>query len=158
LLLLHEKNILLREYLTRILLWRKIIALLANIHYTPSMLNVQRKKKSMEINWAKSLVVNASLGNTRHRCFHLGAVYKWRPQSGGGDLFSADIFRIRGEGVFRCGRPRTFWGKKLRIFRNFGVSAQTRGGWASVDFCRQGGRGQFLRFCADVFYGRPLIE
>jgi len=70
------------------------------------------------------------------------------PQSGGGSLSIVD----KGEGGF-C---RQMWMadillQKLKNFRNYGVSARTRGGdWNSADKRRS-----IFRFYAD-FYGRPL--
>jgi len=50
---------------------------------------------------------------------------------------------------------RTFWCKKLRIFRNL-CSVRTRG--KGVESVRTREKGvNFLRYCADVFYGRTLI-
>jgi len=64
--------------------------------------------------------------------------------------------RSHGEGVVQCGQGgkgsssdadvRTFWCKKLRIFRNL---------WC-VRTGREGG-GNFSRFCADVLYGQALM-
>jgi len=52
-----------------------------------------------------------------------------------------------------------FGAKNLRLFEIFSVSARTKGqGVQPVrTFCGQGGRGKFLWFCAEVFYGRPLM-
>jgi len=53
-----------------------------------------------------------------------------------------------------------FGAKKLRIFRNLWcvrTDKEGRGGWASADILWTKGEGvNFSRFCADVFYGRPL--
>jgi len=47
--------------------------------------------------------------------------------------------------------------KNTGIFEIYGVFSQTRreGGWTSADIFRTRGRGNFSRFCADVFYGCP---
>jgi len=50
-----------------------------------------------------------------------------------------------------------FGPKKLRTFRNLWCVRKDRGVWASADILQTGG-GNFLRFCADVFYGRPLTH
>jgi len=59
------------------------------------------------------------------------------------------VQRFCGQGRWGCSSDadvRTFWCKKLGIFEIYDVSERTRGG-----------RGvNFLRFCAGVFYGRPL--
>jgi len=55
---------------------------------------------------------------------------------------------------------RTFLRKKTSDFLEiYSVSARSRGkGVEPVRrFCRQGRGVNFLRFCTDVFYGRPLI-
>jgi len=51
---------------------------------------------------------------------------------------------------------RTFWCKKFGIFRNLWCVRTDKGVEPVRTFCRQGGGVNFLRFCADVFYGRPL--
>jgi len=74
----------------------------------------------------------------------LGAVRKRHPQSGGKEgLSTADI---ADKGGSSDADVRTFWCKKLRIFRNL---------WC-VRMNKEG-RGHFSRFCADVFDGRLLI-
>jgi len=46
--------------------------------------------------------------------------------------------------------------KTLKFFEIYGVSAQTMG-WASANILWTRDEGiSFSRFCADVFYGRPL--
>jgi len=45
--------------------------------------------------------------------------------------------------------------KTSDFFEICGVSTRIREG-AVRSFCGQEGRGQFSRFCADIFYGRPL--
>jgi len=60
--------------------------------------------------------------------------------------------RTRGEGGSSDADVHTFWCKNLI----YGVSARTRE--KGVEQCEQGAKGvNFSRFCADVFYGRPLI-
>jgi len=63
---------------------------------------------------------------------------------GEGGLSSADKL-----GLFSCD------GSKI-----YNVSALTRKGRGELvkTFCRQGERGQFSRFCADVFHRRPLMK
>jgi len=49
-----------------------------------------------------------------------------------------------------------FEAKNFGFFENFGVSERTMG--KGVKPVRTSGEGSIvLRFCADVFYGRPLI-
>jgi len=81
-----------------------------------------------------------------------------------------DVCSQGGRGFVQCGHfadkeeggssdvdVRTFWCKNLEFFEIYGVSARTRGCWASADILRTRGRGvNFSRFCADVFYRRPL--
>jgi len=83
----------------------------------------------------------------------LGPVHKRRPQSGRGGLSSAD------KGGSSDADVRTSWHKKLRIFRIDGVSARARRvELVPADILRTKGEGvNFSRFCADVFYRRPLI-
>jgi len=52
-----------------------------------------------------------------------------------------------------------FSAKNFGFFEIYGVSARTRGegGWASANILLTRGV-NFSRFCADVFYGRPLRE
>jgi len=51
-----------------------------------------------------------------------------------------------------------FGEKRFRFFEIYGVFARTRGVEPVRTFCGQGGRlVNFSRFCADAFYGRPLI-
>jgi len=71
-----------------------------------------------------------------------------RSQGGGG--CPVRTFCGQGGGVFfRCGRPH-FLAQKHQIFRNLGCARTDKEGEVSQDK----GRGQF---CADVFYGRPLL-
>jgi len=59
---------------------------------------------------------------------------------------------------FSCGRPHFLAQKNFGIFKIFGVSARTRGLSRCADILRTRREGSiFLRFCADVFYRRPLI-
>jgi len=55
-----------------------------------------------------------------------------------------------------------FGAKHLEFFKIYGVSARTReeGFEAVRTFFGQGGREgvNFSRFCADIFYGRPLTK
>jgi len=77
-----------------------------------------------------------------------------------GGLTSVDILRTRGRGSSDAG-VRTFWRKKIRIFRNLWcVRTDKEGGWVGPvrTFCGQEGRVNFSRFCADVFFGRPLTR
>jgi len=89
------------------------------------------------------------------------SVYKIRPQSGEKErLSSANIFWIKRE-LFRCGRPHFLVLKNLAFFEIYGLSVRTRErGWTNADVLRTRGRGEvnFLRFCADVFYGQPLMN
>jgi len=97
---------------------------------------------------------------------YLGIVHKRRPQSGereGESLSSADILKTRRQKDLRDSSEaylRTFWCKKPRIFRYLWCvrTNKRRVGVKPVrTFCGQGERGvNILRFCADVFYGRPL--
>jgi len=69
-------------------------------------------------------------------------------------LSSADILRTRGEGVSSDEDDLTFWRKKWD-FSKFMVCppGQEEGG---VEPAHTRKRDQFLQFCADIFYGRPL--
>jgi len=70
------------------------------------------------------------------------AIKDFRSQGEGG-LSGADIFRTRGERSSSNEDVRTFWCKKLRIFRNL--------------WCVRTDKGvNFLRFCAKVLDGRLL--
>jgi len=56
----------------------------------------------------------------------------------------------------------TFWCKNYRVFRNLWY-VRTDKGEGGLSQCghfadKRGGGGHISRFCADVFYGRPLIE
>jgi len=78
---------------------------------------------------------------------------------GKGGLSSTDIFQTRG--VFQMRTSALFSGKNFGFFEIYGVSALTgREGVEPVrTFCGQKGRESiFLQFCADVFYGRHLMQ
>jgi len=51
-----------------------------------------------------------------------------------------------------------FGAKYYGFIEVYGVFAQTRGvgGWTSADILRTRGGINISRFCADIFYGRPL--
>jgi len=85
-------------------------------------------------------------GNLPENFFPLEAVHKRSPQSGReGGLFSADIFRTRGEG-----------GSSDADVRNFGAK---NSGFFKIMACPHGQGGSiFWDFFADVFYRWPLIE
>jgi len=74
---------------------------------------------------------------------YLGAVYKDVRSQGGEGLSNAD----KGEGVLQMRMSALFGAKILWFFEIYDVSARTRGEGIN-----------FLRFCADIFYGRPLTE
>jgi len=67
-----------------------------------------------------------------------------------------------GQGGILQMRTSAIFGAKLRIFGIYMVCPHGQGGRGGRvepmrKFCEQGGRkGLFLRFCADVLYGRPL--
>jgi len=85
--------------------------------------------------------------------FLIGAVHKRRPQSGG--ICLVRTFCGQGGGFFRCGRLH-FLVQKTSDFSKFMVcphGQERRRGWTSAD--KRWGV-NFSRFCADVFYGRPL--
>jgi len=89
----------------------------------------------------------------------LETVHKRRPQSRGRGLCPVRTFFGQGGGSASDVVVRTFWCKNLGFFEIYGVSARTRG---QVDkpvltFRGQGGV-NFLRFCVDVCYGRPLTS
>jgi len=93
-----------------------------------------------------------------HYCYRINQKFhKWLRSQEGGDLFSAEIFRTRGE-FFRCRRLH-FLVKEHRIFRNLWCARTDKGeGVEPVrTFCGQGREINFSRFCADVLYGRPLM-
>jgi len=101
-----------------------------------------------------TVILANSKQNLLHSTFRptrLGAVY--RPQSEGRGLSSTDIFRTSGEGVLQMWMSALFCTKNSRFFEIYGMPARTRG----VDpmWTRREGV-NFSRFCADVFYGRPL--
>jgi len=78
---------------------------------------------------------------------------------GGGVCPVRTFCRQGGEGGSSDADVRTFWRKNLGFFEIYGVSAAIKGreGWSSMDILRTRGEGvNFSRFCADVFYGRPL--
>jgi len=68
-----------------------------------------------------------------------------------GGLSNADSFQTRGGG-YSDADVRTFWWKNSGFFEIYGMSVRTRG----VGQCGQGRGMNFSRFCADVFYRRPL--
>jgi len=74
-------------------------------------------------------------------CF--GAVHEIRPQSGGGDLFSADM----GEGVIQMRTSALY-----QIFRNLWCVRTDKEGAPVWTFCGQGAGGQFFA----ILCGRPL--
>jgi len=55
----------------------------------------------------------------------LGTVYKRSPQSGGGGLSSADIFRIRW--WFRCGHQHFLVQKNFKHFEIYGICPHVQG-------------------------------
>jgi len=71
----------------------------------------------------------------------------WRTSAhkGGESLSSADIFRTRGERVLQMRTSALFDAKNIKFFEIYGVPARTKEEGVN-----------FSRFCADVFYGRPL--
>jgi len=73
---------------------------------------------------------------------------------GGRGFCPVRILRTRGEwGFFRRGRLH-FLEQKTLDFSKFLVCPHGQGGFSQ---CGQGKRGgNFSRFCANVFYGRPL--
>jgi len=81
----------------------------------------------------------------------LGAVHKRRLQSGGRGLSSVDNER----GGYSDADAHTFLVQKTLDFSKFMVRLHGQGG-RGLSFCRQGGGRS--RFCADVFYGRPLPQ
>jgi len=101
----------------------------------------------------------------------LGTVHKKGPQSGGGRLSSADIFRTSEEGSSSDADVRTFLGKKLRIFRNLWCVRTNKGLSQFGNFAdKREKRSIFCDFVrtsfmdgplkdvrAKVFYGRPVI-
>jgi len=103
-------------------------------------------------------MVSGSLKLTFLTCYQfnwLGTVHKRRPQS----VRVCPMWTFcRQGGFFRCGRSH-FLAQNVGFFEIYRLSAWTRGedGWASADILRTRGEGvNFSRFCADVFYGRPL--
>jgi len=81
----------------------------------------------------------------------LGAVHKRRPQSWGErGSSSADIFRTMG--VLQMRTSALFSAKYFGFLKIYDMSTRT-GGRAIAD--KEGVN--FSRFCADVFYGRPLM-
>jgi len=70
-------------------------------------------------------------------------------------LFSTVILRTRG-GVFRCERPH-FLVQKTSNFSKFMMCSHEQGARECEHFVDKGESGvNFSKFCADVFYGRPL--
>jgi len=99
--------------------------------------------------------IGASILRKSRLHFALGAVHKRCPQSG--EVCPVRTFCVQG-GFLKCGRPH-FLVQKASDFSNYMVCPQEQGGVESMrTFCVQGGGGQFLRFCADVFYKRPLTS
>jgi len=86
--------------------------------------------------------------------FALGAAHKGRPHSRGeGGLSSADNESLQM-------RTSALFGAKTPDFSKFMASpyGQRRGVEPLQTFFGQGGGGHFLRFCADVFFGRPIFN
>jgi len=74
----------------------------------------------------------------------LGTIHKRCPQSGG----CAERTLIgKGGRVLQMRTSTIFGAKNFEMFEIYGVSAQTMGEGVN-----------FLRFCADVCYGRPLVH
>jgi len=89
----------------------------------------------------------------------LGDVHKRRPQSGGLSSGQCRHFEDKGIGVSSDADVRTFWCKNFGSFEIYGVSARTRELSQCGHFSNKVGGGvNFSRFCADIFYGRPLTE
>jgi len=111
-------------------------------------------KEVFTIQWRKG---NQKCISRAQKCMFLGAVHKRRPKSGG-RLSNADIFRTRG--VLPIRASALFGAKNTEFFEIYGVSAWTRGRGLNQcgHFSDKGEGVNFSRFCADVFYGRPLIE
>jgi len=75
----------------------------------------------------------------------------------GGGVCPVRIFR--GQGGSSDANVRTFWRKNIGFVEIYGVSARDKGVEPVLTFCVQGGgRGNFSRFCVDVFYGQPLAN
>jgi len=78
-------------------------------------------------------------------------------------LFSPDIFRTRGEGFFRCGRPHFLAQKNFGFFEIYGVSAlRTDKGGRGVEqvrtFADKGERGSiFTDFVRTSFMDGPKL-
>jgi len=87
----------------------------------------------------------------------LGPSIKDVRSQGEGGLSSADILRIRRKGVLQMRTSSLYDAKKFGFFKIFGVSARTRRVEPVQTFYRREGV-NFSRFCADVLYGRPLLE
>jgi len=91
----------------------------------------------------------------------LEAIHKRRPQSGSERRFvQCGHFADKERRVLQMRTFAFFGAKKFGFLEILGVSARTRGEEVEPvrTFCEQGRRGvDFSRFCADVFYGQPLI-
>jgi len=89
--------------------------------------------------------------------FYIRGVHKRRPQSGGGEGVCLVRTFCGQRRFFRCGRPHYLVQKNFGFFEIYDVSARTRRDRANADIFRTREKGvSFSRFCADVFYGRPL--
>jgi len=71
-------------------------------------------------------------------------------------LLNANILLIKGKGILRIRTSALFGAKNFRFFKIYGMSARIGGG-GDLSQCGQGRGVNFSRFCADVFYGGPLI-
>jgi len=81
-------------------------------------------------------------------------------RSQGGGVVQCGHFTDKGS--FICGRPHFLAKKNFGFFEIYGVSVRTRGE-GGLSQCghfsnKGGGEVNFSRFCADVFYGRPLMN
>jgi len=72
-------------------------------------------------------------------------------RSQGGSWSSADIFRTRGRGFFRCGRPH-FDSKKLQNLWCVRMDRE-EGSWASAD--KRGGGQFFAILCGRLLWTAP---
>jgi len=71
-----------------------------------------------------------------------------------------ELLTLIGQGGSSDADVSTFWCKKLRRFRNLQCVRTDKGEGVELvrTFCRRGREGiNFTRFCADIFYGRPLM-
>jgi len=95
---------------------------------------------------------------SRHFRKLLGAVHKRRPQSGRRGVCTVRTFFGQGErGFLQMWTSALFGAKSIRFFRILWCVCTDKGVEPVRTVCGQGGGVIFLRFCADVFYGRPLI-